>query len=408
MPTGKRNTTGLYPIHQRQCASRESERRQCDCSPTWQAWVPPRRPGDKPIRKNFKTKAEARAWRQDAVVAVRKGTMKAPTATTLEQAAEHLLAGMSDGSIRDRSGGPYKPATIRGYERSLKLRLVPEFGHVRLSSLPRNHVQDFVDRMLAEGLSASTIKNTLDPLRVIFRRAIRRDEVAVDPTAALDVPADRGRRDRFATPAEAARLLAALPADERALWATAFYTGMRRGELRELRWSDVDLAGGMIRVERGLDDSGEVIRTKTAAGERDIPILSPLKRELVEHGLATGRTGDDLVFGRTATAPFIPSTVRSRALKAWKAANDRLRAEAQQRGEEVDAALLLAPIALHEARHSAASLLRAAGVDFKMISAIIGHSSVVITFDRYTHVSAEDLRSTRKQVDEFLAQIPAG
>lgn len=400
--SAKRNTTGLYPIHQRRCASRESER-PCDCTPTWQAWVPARRPGDKALRKNFKTKAEARAWRQDAVVAVRKGTMRAPSATTLEQAAEHLLTGMRDGTIRDRSGGPYKPATIRGYERSLKLRLVPEFGHVRLSSLRRNDVQDFIDRMLADGLSASTVKNTLDPLRVIFRRAIRRDEVSVDPTAALDIPADRGRRDRFATPAEAVRLIAALPGEERALWATAFYTGMRRGELRELRWSDVNLAEGVIRVERGLDDSGEVIRTKTTAGERDVPILSALKHDLVEHGLATGRTGDDLVFGRTATAPFIPSTVRSRALKAWKAANDKVLGEAQERGEEVDAALLLAPIALHEARHSAASLLRAAGVDFKMISAIIGHSSVVITFDRYTHVSAEDLRAAAKQVDGFLA-----
>jgi len=398
---GKRSTTGLYPIHARRCAARAAAG-VCECTPTWQAWVPPRRVGDKPIRKNFKTKAEAKAWRQDAVVAVRKGTMKAPTARTLEQAADHLLAGMRDGSIRDRSGGTYKPATIRGYERSLKLRLVPEFGHLRLSSLRRNDVQDFIDAMLAEGLSASTIKNTLDPLRVIYRRAIRRDEVAIDPTAALDVPADRGRRDRFATPAEAARLIAALPDGERALWACAFYTGMRRGELRELRWSDVDLAANMIRVERGLDDDGDVMRTKTAAGERDIPILAPLKRELLAHGLATGRTGDELVFGRTATAPFIPSTVLSRALKAWKAANARRRKGAQERGKEVDPAVLLAPIALHEARHSAASLLRAAGVDFKMISAIIGHSSVVITFDRYTHVSAEDLRATAKQVDEFL------
>ena len=400
----RRQTTGLYMIHQRSCASRPAEatRGACDCSPTWQAWVPGRRPGDKPIRKNFKSKAEARAWRADAVVAVKKGTMRAPSAQTLDDAAEHLLTGMRAGTIRDRSGGPYKPATVRGYERALRLRLLPEFGHVRLSGLRRNDVQDFIDRMLADGLSASTIKNTLDPLRVIYRRAIRRDEVSIDPTAGLDIPADRGRRDRFATPAEAARLIAAAPDEQRALWATAFYTGLRRGELRELRWSDVDLTASMIRVERALDDSGEVIRTKTEAGERDVPILSALKRELATHKLRTGRDGDDLVFGRTAAAPFIPSTVRSRALKAWEAANARTVAEAQRDGLEVDEALLLAPIALHEARHSAASLLRAAGVDFKMISAIIGHSSVVITFDRYTHVSPEDLRATAQQVDVFL------
>ena len=298
------------------------------------------------------------------------------------------MAGIRDGTIRNRSGERYKPSAIRGYERCLRLRIDPALGKRRLTEVRRVDVQDLIDRMLAEGVTANTVKNTLDPLRVIYRRAIRRDEVAIDPTHALEVPADRGRRDRFAGPAEAAALIAAVPEDDRALWATAFYTGLRRGELRELRCSDYDRARNLVAVRRALDDDGTVILTKTYAGERDVPVIGALRPILAAHLLRTGRSGDDLLFGRTARLPFIPSTVRRRALAAWEATG-------------------LEPITLHEARHSTASMLRAAGIDFKLISTIVGHASVTITQDRYTHVTADHLREAGDQLDAYLARGPA-
>ena len=100
------------------------------------------------------------------------------------------------------------------------------------------------------GPRPSTIRNTLMPLRAIYRRALARGEVAVNPTTGLELPAVAGRRDRIASPEEAGALLAALPEGDRALWATALYAGLRRGELMALRWEDVDLAAGVIRVER--------------------------------------------------------------------------------------------------------------------------------------------------------------
>ena len=73
------------------------------------------------------------------------------------------------------------------------------------------------------------------PLRVIFRRAVRRGEIAVNPSTDLELPAVEGRRDRVASAEEAAKLVDALPIGDRALWATAIYGGLRRGELRGLR-----------------------------------------------------------------------------------------------------------------------------------------------------------------------------
>jgi integrase len=131
---------------------------------------------------------------------------------------------------------------------------------------------------------------------VIYRRAIRRDEgVTIDPTEGLELRRPDGWRDRIADPDEAAALIAAIPDDERALWACAFYAGLRRGEPRALRWSDVDLAARVIRVSRGWDAIEREQEVKSAAGNRLVPILDPLAAELTAHKGTTRRDGDGLV-----------------------------------------------------------------------------------------------------------------
>lgn len=389
---------GVQACHSRTCAGAEG--RKCNCKPTYQAWARDSRSG-KRIYHRCASRPEARAWRQDALVGLRKGTVRAPTRTTLAQAAEAWLAGARDGSIRNRSGDRYKPSAIRGYERSLRLRIIPELGHLRVSAVRRRDVQNFADRLYADGLDPSTIKNTLNPLQAIYRRALSRDEVAINPTTGLELPAVRGTRERIASPAEAAELLAALPDDDRALWATAFYAGLRRGELRALKWSDVNLKGRMIRVERTLDDGerarpGETIAPKTKAGRRRVPVARVLHGELAAHKLRTGRDGEGLVFGRTAATPFVPSTVRRRALAAW---------ESKDAGEDEGAGLEregLEPIGLHEARHTLASTMIAAGADLKTISTCMGHSSITITIDRYGHLLPGSEEAAAAKLDAYL------
>lgn len=106
------------------------------------------------------------------------------------------------------------------------------------------------------------------------------------------------------------------PRGERALWACAFYAGPRLGELRALRWSHVDLEARVIHVSRGWDAIEGEQDTKSAAGKRRVPILDLLAVELTAHRTRTGHDGDALVFGRTATDPFNPETVRRNALAA--------------------------------------------------------------------------------------------
>ena len=147
--------------------------------------------------------------------------MAAPGARTLRTAAAALIAGMQDGSVLDRSGTRYKPSTCRGYEQALRAHVLPALGDQQLTRIERRDVQRLVEQLRAKQLAPSTIANLLDPLRVIFRRAVQDDEIAVDPTRGLKLPAVRGRRDRIEPPQRAHQLLEALPDTERAFWATA-------------------------------------------------------------------------------------------------------------------------------------------------------------------------------------------
>jgi integrase len=215
-------------------------------------------------------------------------------------------------------------------------------------------------------VNASTIAGTMLPMRAIYRRAVSRGDVTIKPTTGLEIPAARGGRDRIAPPDECAKLLAALPQGDRALWATAMFAGLRRGELMALRVEDVDLGAGVIHVRRGWDVVAGEIATKSGR-DRRVPIAAILRDYLDEHLLGLGWK-DGLVFGATGTSPFTLTPTDRRAKVAWKAENAR-RIEQAEDPEQME---LLTPITLHECRHTFASLMIAAGVNAKALSTYMG------------------------------------
>ncbi len=273
--------------------------------------------------KDVRTLTDARAWRAETHAALRRGTLKAPTRITLTEAADEWLKGAQGGVVRTRSGETYKPSALRAYEQALRTKVVPQLGHLRLSSVTRAAVQDLVDRLVASGLSASTVRNAILPLRAIYRRAISRSEVLVNPTLGLALPAVRGTRDRVAEPAEAHSLLEALPSDDQAVWATALYAGLRRGELRALRWRDVDFEAGLLRVERSWDDKVGAIEPKSRAGRRRVPLARPLRVHLAAHRLRSPGADAELVFGRGEEKALDTTALTRRARRAWERAGLR-------------------------------------------------------------------------------------
>jgi integrase len=247
------------------------------------------------------------------------------------------------------------------------------------------------------------VHNKLDPLRVLYRRAVNREIVATDPTVGLELPLVRGRRERVISRERARLLLDVLPDGERALWATALYGGLRIGELRALRWRDVDFAGRMIHVRRSWDDVEGEIEVKSDAAWRRVPLAGRLCAELEAHRVRTERAEDELVFGRTPHTAFVRTTVRRRAIRAVDVHNEKIRVAAEAEGRELRAGELVELLTPHEARHTAASYLIAAGLNAKQLQTYIGHSDIRTTYNVYGHLFDGDEMEAAEQLDKYLA-----
>jgi integrase len=390
-----RRTTGIRERHSRGCGTRRGGR--CNCHPSYEAscWSP--RDGRK-IRKSFPTISAAKAWRADADHAKRRGQLRAPTTLTLAAAAEQWLEAAKRGEILNRNRLPYKPSTLRGYEADLRRYVLPDLGAHRLAAIRADDLQALIDRLVGFGLSGSKVRNVLVPVQALYRR--HRRVVATDPTDGLDLPAPGGRRERAVAPAQAAELIERLPSDLQALYATACYAGLRRGELRALRVSDINFpAATEIRVVRSWDDVVGPVLPKSVKGQRVVPVAGELRRFLLAEKLRSGRDGEDLLFGRSAREPFTSTWVRKRALAAWATAA----VGAFLRGEPGE----IEPIGLHEARHSYVSLMHAAGCSLEEIGDFVGHSSAYMV-DRYRHLLDGQRERAAQRLDAFLTGAQTG
>jgi integrase len=385
---------GIRKRHSKGCRARDGGR--CNCNAGWEASVFLAREGRK-LRRTFARESEARSWRADALKAANAGNLRTPSRMSVEQACWLWLEGARTGAVRDRSGHQYKPGTLREYARVLELRVLPEFGHRRLADVTRGELQTFVDELLGRGLAASTIRNTINPLQAIYRHAVRRDLVMINPTREVDLPAARGMRDRIATAAEAARLLDALSPPDRAIWATAFFAGLRRGELQALRVGDIDLGRAEIGVHRSWDTYEGPVAPKSKAGVRTLPLLDVLRGHL---GSIDQAAGDALIFGRSPKNPFDAKTINDRAYRAWAAWNKHEKEAAEGESREPRE---LQPITLHECRHTFASLLIDAGVNPKAIQEFMGHATIEETFSRYGHLMPGARNQARALVDAYIA-----
>jgi integrase len=168
------------------------------------------------------------------------------------------------------------------------------------------------------------------------------------------------------------------------VWATAFYTGLRRGELIALTWEDVDLGANVIRVEHGWDLYEGPIPVKTRTARRRVPIPATLRPFLLRLRLAA--EGDGFVFAENGE-PLNVRELTKRADRIWKDAG-------------------LNRITLHECRHSYASLMIAAGVNAKALSSYLGHSKIAVTFDLYGHLMPGNEGEAASLLDRYLSQLP--
>ena len=359
---------GVYVRHRKGCPRVENAAERCRCTPAYRASRRHPISGKVISSGSYPDINEALTWlagagdRAESLLRAR-----AAAGPTFRALADQWWEGVEAGRIGKRRGNrAYSETTRKGYDRSLRHVLVPEFGGRPAAEVSSREWQLFVDRLAREGLSRSRIANHFSVVRAIYGWACRptRRLVAENPTIGVELPpVDEVARDRVVTAEEAEALLEPLSPADRVPFALAFYAGLRRGEMDRLQWRDVDLERLWLVVRK----------SKSAAGTgRRLPIAAPLKPILLAASAAHSRPRDGRVLGGVSltSGRLVP-----RATQAWTAA---AAAAAKQREEE----LTLDPIGLHECRHTYASFLMAAGYTLRELMEYMGHSSLQAT-ERY-------------------------
>jgi integrase len=266
----------------------------------------------------------------------------------------------------------------------LQVHLLPEFGGRKVSRITPSLVQAYVSRLQAQGAKAGTIRNIYAVLRNALNTGVRLKMIAANPCQGVKLPRMPREPMLFLDGEEVAALAETIDPRYRVMIYTAAYTGLRAGELLALRRQDVDLLRGVIHVRRALK---ELHGVDTPEAERGL-VFGPTKtheqrtlslprflRDLLSDHLAQplpgGNDAEALVFASPNGLPLRHNLWYRRIFKP-----------------AVRAALPPAKHGLrfHDLRHTAASLLIAAGAHPKAVMERLGHSDIRITMNRYGHL----------------------
>jgi integrase len=386
---------GVWARHRESCRAPDGGRCSCKPGPTYIARVYDRPKKRHVPSKSYPTVDAARSWRRDKLDAIDRGETVVRSTIRIEDAIERFLQAARDGTALNKKRKPYTEDAVRNLTSALSVWIAPEFGPRKPHDIRRGDVQLLVDAMTAQGLSGSRIRNVVNSFRALYTYMIARDICHASPVASIQLPAmDETPRDRVATPAEFAALIAALPLEDRVPYALAGYSSGRRSEIRRLSWSHVLFDEDLI--EWGKDGAH-----KSRAAQRKAPVIAQLKVILFEAWLQQGKPKAGLVCpgrkpGGRNSGLLSFEALQTRADAIWEPKNDR--------DEPIPDEKLGERITPHECRHTCATWLDAAGVRPVVKAAIMGHSPAGgITETRYTHVTTEDIRYAGTLLNTYIA-----
>jgi len=295
--------------------------------------------------------------------------------------------------------------TLERYAELTAHHVRPHLGASRIQRLKTVNFAELYGKLQkpkpdGAGLAPRTIGHVHRLLHRVFGHAVKWGIVAMNPVGAADPPRVQRTEIQILAADQIGAVLDALrghPLYPVAVLGLA--TGMRRGELAALRWSDIDFDAGKIRVERSLEQTNAGLAfkaPKTIAGRRAVSIPPSIVAELRNHwreqqeqrlALGIGKAGaDDLVFARPDANPWPPDSLTT----AWA---------------KTIAALKLPKVTLHALRHTHVSQLIASGLDVVTVSRRIGHSNPTVTLTVYAHLFGNTDDRAAAAVETALAGL---
>ena len=328
--------------------------------------------------KTFKRKKDADAYHSQANVEVREGVHTPDSASiTVTEAAVKWLETCRANNLES--------ATIDAYEQHARLHIKPFLGRTRLSQLTTPMIREFEDRLRLEGRSPAMVKRITTSLSTMIADAQERGLVTRNVVRDLRSRRKRGKQtqheSRHSGKLKIRAFVAALQGRYRPILLTATFTGLRASELRGLRWEDIDLDRRELHVRQRVDKRNVAGPPKSASGARTVPlppivVIPPFK----EWKLACPKSSEGLCFPTGAGRPEYHVNIVNRGLiPAWKAAGITGRYTG-----------------LHALRHFYACWCinrkedGGLGLPPKTVQARLGHSTIAMTLDTYSHLFPQD------------------
>ncbi|MHB1477713.1 MAG: tyrosine-type recombinase/integrase [Coriobacteriia bacterium] len=279
----------------------------------------------------------------------------------------------------------YSENTVIDYRSILDHHIMPKFGSQPTNKVRYRQIQSWVKELSDTGLAPNTINNVLSVMSGVFKYGIRAELCRDNPVDKVDRPGRTKEEADCLSPDELWLLLEVvgeLQPFYYPLVVTALMTGARLGELRALEWRFVDLDRAEMRI-RASQSRQKTKNPKTDAGWRTVP-LPPMVLDVLTAQSEARIAGCELVFPSHRLTPIDPANLRKRVLhKALDAAG-------------------LRRVTWHSLRHSAASLMIRSGGNPKQVQTLLGHSSLSVTMDLYSHVFADEKHETMNRMGEFF------
>ena len=321
--------------------------------------------GKRKVKGGFKTKVEAEAFMVDILSKVQTGTMPKNNKMTFKEAADIFM--------RLHANKKCKPNTEHGYQGYLKNHLLPYFGKLKLCEITPLAVNEFIAQELETGRKNSTVNKYKKLMSQIFSFMIDMDVVVKNPLARIkSLKEERSEEIRSLSTKETQILLSktkVIYPDFYPLLFTALFTGMRQGELMGLTWDSINWVTRKITVDKNFTH-GRVGSPKTGK-TRKIDMSLELVKVLKEWRLACPKGENNLVFPNGDGGYQDANNMIKRR---FKPALNRAGIES---------------LRFHDLRHTYASLLLANGTPMKYVQHQLGHSSIKMTMDLYTHLLPE-------------------
>jgi integrase len=299
------------------------------------------------------------------------GTLPDPSNATVSEYIDTWLGGAPKGSAK----------TMERYGELAANQVKPHLGAHKLQKLKPEHVQTWHGTLIDSGLAPRTVSHAHKLLHRVLADAVKNGTLARNVAAIHAPPAVEAEEIEILLPEQIADVLAKLEGHTLfPIVAIALATGLRRGELLGLQWSDIDLDAATLRVERSVEEVKAGLRLKspkTKRGRRNLKLPAEAVAVLRAHKLQQSKIRLALGMGKSDATTLVFSDVEGELLKPHTVSRAWRRAVV---------ALKLPAVTFHALRHSHASMLIRAGVDILTISRRLGHSKAAITLDVYGHL----------------------